>query len=113
MSDLNVFVIFTYPSISVLGNKIWSGCSVPVIRFLVIILPNGVAINDASSRLYRQVIKYFAVPALIFYARVFGFRSHLVQFFYSRLYPNMYAMEIPEVQRHINVKRKVTDSQGT
>ena len=49
VSVLNGFTIpieyFTDPPISVIGNKIWYGCSIPVIRFIVIIYPNWVAIS--------------------------------------------------------------------
>ena len=69
VSVLNEFGIpieyFTAPSISLVDNNIWAGCFVPVIRFLVILFSIRVAICfDSSSRLLRQVRRYFSVPVL-------------------------------------------------
>ena len=70
VSVLSVFAILTNAPISVFGNNIWYDCYVPVIRFLVIILPSGVVILlDFDSILSIQVSKYFSVPKL-FFARV-------------------------------------------
>ena len=71
MSDLSVSTILTYPSISVVGNKIWASCSIPIIWFLVILLPSGVSIFDYSSRLSRKVRKYFCCYRLIFCNHIF------------------------------------------
>ena len=66
VSVLNGFTIpieyFTDPPISVIGNKIWYGCSIPVIRFIVIIYPNWVAISFVYySRFLRPVQKSIAL----------------------------------------------------
>ena len=74
VSELSVFAILIDLPISVVGNRIWASCSIPVIGFLVIIFPSGVAIIDAFSIFLRQVKKYFFVTALIFF-------SLFVQFF--------------------------------
>ena len=63
---LSVFAILTHPPISLVGNSIWSGCSVPVIWFLVIISPGEVVIClDCASIFSMQVSRRFAFPDLI------------------------------------------------
>ena len=57
VSYLSLFAILTHPPISVVGNKIWAGCSITIIQFLVILFPGRVAIIDSSIRLSGQVKK--------------------------------------------------------
>ena len=74
VSSLNGFTIsiecFTVPPMSVVSNKIWTNCFVPIIRFLVILFSRRVDVNhlDYSSRFSRQVPKQvmnsFDVPTL-------------------------------------------------
>ena len=66
ISVLSVFAILTHPPISVVGNNIWYGCSLPVIKFLVILFPSGVVISLYYSSIFpMQVRKYIDVPTLI------------------------------------------------
>ena len=74
VSAQNGFVMpikcFTEPPISVVDNKVWTVCFVPVIRFLVILFSIGVEAFhlDSTSILLREVLKqvmnYLDVPAL-------------------------------------------------
>ena len=65
VSDLSVSTILTDPPISVVGNNIWPVCSIPIIWFLVILFPSGVAIRDDSSKFSRKGRKYVSVTSLI------------------------------------------------
>ena len=66
VSVLSVSTILTNTLISVFGNNIWAGCSMPAIQFLVIFLPSGVVIClNTAIILSIQVRKYFVVPSLI------------------------------------------------
>ena len=61
MSVLNVSEIpikyFIYPPISVVGNEIWAGRSVPVIWFLDIIFPNEADISFVSSIILMSQVR--------------------------------------------------------
>ena len=73
VSILSVFEILTDPHISVVGKKNLAGCSVPIIWFLVILLPSVVVIClDYAGRFFMQVRKSFAVPALIVFLTFFS-----------------------------------------